>query len=324
MRKSQKIIAIMGFVWTCAAVGAWAGEAPTSGTAPQASIDYLNTVLFTDKGQYVLGEPVFLRLVFANWSRDVSYNLQGYMHPANDLEIRVARARELPRRYTGSLKKEALVPAMNVDLRPRQIHALRVSLGYEPANKSGFLFDQPGIYTISCRARMTVNQVPKDLVLPDIQMVVVAPTEEQQKALDLVMNPGCASDIQNVQARKETEKTWQDVAERFPKSPWAPYARMFLARQALENSTSDLAKVLEQLQAIARDYPNFYLLDDIYYMCATAQDRMARPREALSWLYRIQRECPDSAYIQPISRLFHKYIYPDGWERRYAAGYLRE
>jgi hypothetical protein len=78
------------------------------------------------------------------------------------------------------------------------------------------------------------------------------------------------------------------------------------------------------LGGILRDYLDFPLLDDVCYLCAICQDRQGKPLDALRWLFRLEREFPTSSYIQPALRLFQKYIYQDGWERRYSPWYLRE
>jgi len=304
--------------------GVAVGEAPTTATESAAPLEFLHPLLFTDKTQYQLGEPVYLRLVLANWSTGTIFALQGYLHPTNDLEVRVARAGELPKKYTGGLRREAFLPGMNVILRPRELTALRWLMCYEPDNKNGYLFTQPGTYVISCKARLTVNQTPRDLTFDNIEIQVVETTVEQQKVLSLILKPAFAADLQSFVARKETAKVWQEVAERFPKSLWAPYARMLLARHRMEENPLDSPAAFEQLQTVVRDYPDFYALDDVYYLCATAQDRLGRPLEALQWLNRLVREYPASSYIQPTNRLFHKYVYQDDWERRYTAWYLRE
>jgi tetratricopeptide (TPR) repeat protein len=301
-----------------------ANPGATSDTVPVVSLEDLRAFALTDKSEYVLGEPVFLKLVLANWSQKNTFELQGYLHPANDFEIKVARSRELPRRFMGGAKKDVLFPGATFVLRPREVNAMRWTLCYEPDHPSGFLFSQAGLYTIACQARVTINQTPRVLTLPEFQIEIKEPTAEQKRAVDRIMRPDCADDLQRMQAKDETAKIWQEMTDEFPKSPWAPYAKLLLARRALESGKSDYAAMFKQFEAIARAHPDFVLLDDVYYFCASCQDRLGQPFEALRWLYRIQREFPVSPYVQASNRLFRKYIYSAGWEQRYAPWYLRE
>ncbi|MCX8037361.1 MAG: hypothetical protein N3D11_10030 [Candidatus Sumerlaeia bacterium] len=301
-----------------------AAENATTETRELASLEELHTFLFTNKSQVALGEPVYLKLVFANWSQTSRFEIQGFLHPANDLEIQVARVGELPARYTGGFKKDALIPGLTVHVRPRQVAALRWTLCWDPDHDTGFLFEQPGKYVLTCRARMTINQTPRDLVFDRMELEVLPPTAEQKNALALVFTPECAEALHKLQIRPEALKTWQEAAERFPKTVWGPYAKMLVARHALDSGSRDFMPVAKQIEALISDYPDFPLREDAYYLMASCQDRMGRPIEALQWLYRLQREYPASAYIQEGMRLFRKYIYSDGWEERYSPWFLRE
>jgi hypothetical protein len=166
--------------------------------------------------------------------------------------------------------------------------------------------------------------VPLVMPFPPFQITIKPPTGEQKRVLDLIQRLEIAEDLQKLQVRDETVKTWEDVAKRFPKSLWAPYAQMFLARRLMDSPPGNAAAAAAQLGGILRDYLDFPLLDDVCYLCAICQDRQGKPLDALRWLFRLEREFPTSSYIQPALRLFQKYIYQDGWERRYSPWYLRE
>ena len=324
MKLSLAIGFALAFAGPVAALAAPAKPSPTSETLPLVSLEDLHAFVLTDKTAYVVGEPVFLHLVLANWSLKGKFELQGYLHPANDFEIKVSRLNEIPKRFTAGAKKDVLFPGQTFVLRPRELCSLRWALCYEPDNPSGFLFDQPGLYRIACQARMAINRTPRDLNLPEFQIEIKPPTAEQKAVTGLMMRPDCAADLQDMAATEETTRTWQEVLEKFPRSLWAPYARLLLAKLEAETGRSDYAVLAQQIETLPRDYPDFPALDDVYYLCATCQDRLGRPREALRWLYRIEREIPLSPYAQPNNRLFRKYIYPAGWEDRYAPWYLRE
>jgi hypothetical protein len=301
-----------------------ADRAATTETVPVVPIEDLHAFALANKNEYVLGEPVFFYLILANWSEKNTFEVQGYLHPANDLEIKATRLGEMPKRFTGGAIKDVLFPGLTLTLQPRELSPLRWPLVYHPDNPSGFFFDQPGFYTISCQARLNINRTPRVLTLPEFQCQVREPSAEQKAIVDRILRPDCAVGLQRSQVDVESAKIWQDVATRFPNSLWAPYARVLLARRPLEAGKSDYSVLLEQYEAILRNYPDFPLLDELCYLCAGCEDRLGRPLETLRWLYRIQREFPISPYLQPGNRLFRKYLYQTGWEDRYAPWYLRE
>ncbi|KPL09012.1 hypothetical protein AMJ85_07350 [candidate division BRC1 bacterium SM23_51] len=313
---------------TCAlllalSISVLADAAPAPDRGDLVSLTQLRTFAFTNKTEYVLGEPVLVKLVFANWSHEDTFELQGYWHPANDFEILVARSGEIPERYTAGIK-DILVPATTYLLPPLSLRTRRWLLCHEPERENGFLLDQPGLYTIACQARVAINRTPRVLKLDEIRVQIKEPTAEQEQVLKLILRPECAKDLQEVRARDETAQIWEDLAQRFPKSLWAPYAKLLLARRALDTATGDFTALAEQFEAIARDYPDFPLRDDVYYACALSWDRMGKPLEALRWLQRIEREFPTSPHMHASSRLFGKYIYREGWERIYSPWYLAE
>ena len=298
------------------AIAASAGSvAPAAAPSPAAtqptsvSLGDLHPFLYANAAEYVIGEPVFLHLVLANWSQTAKFAVQGSLHPANNLEINVARSRELPIRYYGGGNREKLYPGITFQVPPRQLGILRTPLCYEPDHGSGFLFDQTGVYTISVQARLRVNDAERVLTLPPIQITVKEPTASQAKVLELVMRPENAEDLQNLEAQDATADLWQQVADQFPDSLWAPYARLLLAERLLEASTAaDFGALFQQLEAALRTYPRFPLRSDLYYCCARCQDRLGRPVEVLRWLYRLQREFPVGFYAQANTRMYRKYV----------------
>jgi len=329
VKKSVAILVLLvlaspigGFAAPVTPTGPATGQA-TSGPA-LVSLGELHAFAFTNKREYVVGEPVFLTLLLANWSQKSTFELQGYLHLANDFEVMVARSRELPKRFTAGLPTDAFAPGPTYVLRPREWNTLRRSLCYEPEHPSGFLFDQPGRYTIACKANAAVNYSPRVLTFPEIQIEIKEPVAGDLKALELIRRPDCAESLQELQIQGESAKIWQDLVARFPDSLWVPYAKLLLARQALEGEQSDYNEVAKQFEAILSDSVDFPLRNDLCYYCAMCQDRLGRPLETLRWLYRIQREYPLSPNIHASDRLFRKYIYQPGWEQRYAPWYLRE
>jgi len=287
------------------------------------SLENLKAFAFTNKREYVLGEPVFLRIVLANWSFGDKFELTGYWHPANDLEIKVARAGEMPERFTAGVEN-VLIPALTYILRPRTMRTHRIPLCFEPKNQSGFLFDKPGTYRISCKMRLLINSNERVLTFPELRIAIRQPTPEQRRVLDLLMNPECASDLQTGRVGDKTFDAWEAVADQYPKSLWAPYAKLLLAQRDLDKPRQDYRALEARLEQMLRDYPDFPLRDDIYYGIAACQDRLGHPLEVLDWLYRMQREFPASHHIRSGSPLFKKYIYRKGWEDTYAPWYLRE
>jgi len=271
-----------------------------------------------------VGEPVFLTLALTNLSEKNIFEVQGYLHPANDFEIQVARSSEIPKRFTAGLREDVLVPGVTFRLRPREVSTLRWPLCYEPDHPNGFLFDPQGQYSIACQVRVAINQTPRILTLPELQLNIQEPTAEEMKAQNLILRPECAEDLQRLQAHDKTVNIWREIIERFPKSLWAPYAKVLLVRQALDSGKSDYGEAAKWLEELVRDPADFPLCDDVFYLSATYQDRLGRPLEALRWLYRIQREYPLSPYIHASNRLFRKYIYQAGWEQRYSPWYVRE
>lgn len=319
----KKCLAIgCALVWmTSAGRAAEPESAATSKTLVSAG--ELQGFVVPNKSEFAIGEPVFLKLIFANWSKGSLFEIEGYLHPANDFEITIARPRELPVRYTGGVRKDVLYPLTRLRLRPREMSALRWTLCLEPDHPSGFLFEQPGEYTINCQVRTLVNQVPLVMPFPPLQITIKPATGEEQKALDVMLRPEIAEDLRRLQVRDETVKIWEDAAKRYSKSFWASYARMFLARRQMEGPPESAAAAAAQFEGILRDYPDFPLADDVYYLCASCQERQGKPIDTLRWLFRLEREFPTSSYIQPAG-LFRRYIYQEGWERRYSPWYLRE
>lgn len=330
-------VLIVAMVWA-AANGAVAAEpSATDETSEGVSLEELQPFLFlSPSGEkprtpggpvtnvFYLGEPVLLNLVLSNWSYKSVFRIQAYLHPANDLEVMVARGGQLPVRYRGGLRKEGIVPGVTVLLRPRELTAFRWTLCFDPDGLNGFLFSAAGHYTITCKARLTINQVVRIVSFPPIELDIVEPIGPYKEAVDTILHPPFAEDIQKMQARAETVAVWRDIEDRYVRSVWAPYARFLADRYDMEKVTTASVQVQNDLEVILKEYPDFPMRQDVLYACALIQDRQGKPMEALRWLTRIQREYPASPYLQAGSRLVHKYIYQEGWENRYAPWYLRE
>ncbi|MBM3333143.1 hypothetical protein FJY63_00615, partial [Candidatus Sumerlaeota bacterium] len=242
-------------------------SASEQATTEAVSLDWLKPFLLTNKSEYMLGEPVFLKLVVANWSPKHRFDIEGHLHPSNDMQIEVARVGELPKRYFGIGKKDVLLPQVSLPLPRGQMASLRWLLCHDPDKKNGFLFDQPGHYTISSQARMTINKMTVTLTLPPpggppIEIVVTSPTLSEKPVLDQMMRPECAQDLHRMRAGESTVKVWEDIAQRYPQSVWAPYAKLMLLRRDAESASSKPEAVMAQLEAIVKDYPDFPMRDD--------------------------------------------------------------
>ena len=292
------------------------------------SLTDLNVLLLTNKRSYVLGEPVFLRAVVANRSPAHTFRLQGRWRAADDFEIRVARARGMPARYLGG--EESGRPATTMLLPPREVRVHRWTLCYEPANESGYLFDQPGEYTIECSARgFLVNNTLQDLRFSQapIRIEVREQTPEQKRVFARIAKPEFAEDLQNIQdgrVRSDTATVWEQLVRADPDSLWAPYGRMLLAWREWQTGERDSKAVVQRLQAILDEYPDFPLRDTVYYATAAGNDRLGEPLQALEWLWRLRREYPTSPHLRVDNVLFRKYLYRDGWEGAYVPWYLRQ
>jgi hypothetical protein len=283
----------------------------------------LRPFAFCEKDSFVLGEPVYLRLVFANASRDQSYELQGNFHPANDFEILVARQGELPRRYTMGVENQ-LFPAVVYDLQPLDLVAQRWTLVYEPSSPNGFLFREPGRYVIQPKVRVTVDGQPQNLNFASIAVEITEPDAQQREVLGLILNPDCAEDLQRLQAGEKTAATWRQVIQRFPDSLWAPYGHLLRAWQELEKGDREAEQVAAELQATIKRYPDFLLLDEVYYAVAVAYDRAGDSVKSLEWLNNLMRKFPMSRRIREGDAVFQKYIYRREDPSRYTPWYISE
>lgn len=296
--------------------------APKKPAAKLVSLENLRSIAFTPKYRYVLGEPVFLWVVFANKSYVDKFEVEGYLHPANDFEIKIARAGQMPERFTAGF--QGIAPALTFKVLPRQIYAERWMLCYEPKHPSGFMFDKPGDYTITCKMRLMINKTSRIVTFPKIEITVVEAPASEKEALGLLMRPECAEDLQRKRARDETAALWQELVRRFPDSVWAPYGRLLLAWHAWDKAEGDYGRVAEQFETLSRGNVRFPLMDYVYYGYAACQDRLGRPLEALRWLYKLQRTFPVSPYFRAGSPLFKKYIYRQGWQTERNPWYLCE
>jgi len=275
---------------------------------------------------YALGEPVYLYVILANWSRTETFSMSGAWHPANDLEITITPPKDLPRRFTAGAQGK-MFPTSVTKIGPRDMTVYRVPLVYEPATASGFAFDQPGRYTITTRMTLMVNDVPQTAGFPKVELTILPASPKVHEALDLFMRPECAEDLQRGYARAETAATWQELIERYPGSGWAPHAKILLAWRAWRDSAEDYTAIAKRFEAILAEHRAFLtrasFADEAYYGCVSALDRAGKPLEALEWIRRLQREFPNSHYIRGGSALLQKYIQKQD-DNLYAPWFLSE
>ena len=105
-------------VWLLVSGMGFAPQAPAkpAPTPEPAKMSDLKWMLLLQKGrqtnevpQFLVGEPVYMNLVLANWSERHKFTVQAYWHPANDFEINITRAGEFLVSL-GAKKTYTLVP----------------------------------------------------------------------------------------------------------------------------------------------------------------------------------------------------------------------
>jgi hypothetical protein len=312
----------------------WAEQAPALRATPElVNRNDLKWMLFVQKTrapgqvpQFQVGEPVYLNLVLANWSPRHKFTVQAYWHPANDFEIMVTRAGDLPRRFTAGVK-EKLLPAATFELEPRDVIVQRWLLCYHPDNPTGFLFDQPGRYTIQAKIQTMVDQTPQ-LLSFEKQTIDVVQSPELGELTRLILRPDCAENLQMGRAGKETVAVWEEVARRFPKQIWAVYARMLVAWYKWQQPHADYNALAAEFAAIESEALGSLveadLLDDVIYGRVASLDHAGRPAEALTQLQRIQRDFPLSSYLREGNPMYQKYIERPARGGKYFPWFLKE
>ncbi|MFH0794295.1 MAG: hypothetical protein V2A74_09725, partial [bacterium] len=230
----------------------------------------------TDKQEYVLGEPVTLTIYVTNRTAEKK-TVRSNFNVVGDLELRVAYNNELPRRAKSHFRP-AIYPHVPLEIAPYQVGRRVQTLLYDEENESGYLFDKPGVYTLSARLEYYLENSasPEETRIEPIQIRFSQPDKRGQEALAILWKKAVAYDYNKFQATDASVEAFKTVAEQYPDTPYAPYALYSLARMRMSPATAireSYAESVRLLERLIRNYPDSPLLEDSYYLIIAAYYR---------------------------------------------------
>lgn len=290
-------------------------QMPMPGATPAAEQEQLLELkLSTNKTTYTCGEPIILNVRMQNVT-DKPVQFAAVLSPTADIEIQLYRPEAFPRRYTGTFKP-ALYPRTIYWLDPKEVRTLRYLLLYDEKSPQGFLTAEPGPLRLVCRMMYTINdRIQRMEVFPPVDVNIIREEGVNAEVFKLLQKEQYARELNDGTASKDSVDLYQQVVNKYPTSVFAPYCLYAIAghnfNQLRQDANTTDSVVLQPLNRLLQQYPEFPLMDSVYYRFAVLYNFRQNDNEALRWLVRLYNKFPDSPKLRPGDPLVRKYIYKD-------------
>ena len=279
---------------------------------PQKSSEkYVEISIKTNKQKYICGEPIILEMRVKNITKD-PLQFGAVLSPTSDVEIRIIRPEEFPWRYHGVFKV-ALYPRTVYKLAPQDVRTIRYVMLYDEKSPNGFLTATPGKMTLAVQMRYTINdRIPRIVTFPPLNIEIVKVHGINEEAFKLLQNKEVAKELTTGTGSKATESLYNRVVSQYPKSLFSPYCLYALSgyklRQFRRNELTSGSVVLKLLDQIMQNYPDFPLMDYVYYRHAVFYYFQKEHKKARHWLATLYYKFPESPKIRRGDPLFKEYF----------------
>ncbi len=302
-------------VLSCMLVVVFSSAQPVVPQPSEESVEqYVELGLKTNKTRYVQGEPVILDILVKNISGEF-IQFASVLSPTSDFEIMVYRPERFPFQYTGPFRI-ALYPRTIYKLDVGEKCTIRYILVYDEKGQDGFLTAEPGKMRLVTQMRYSINdRIGRMVNFPPIEFEIINSTGENQKAFDLLKNEDIAQELNKGEASKENLPVYNNVVEKYPRSVFAPYCLYSIAGYRMndarpDNPTSE-SFVLQPMKKIMEKYPEFPLMDNVYYRHALYYYIYEQHEKARHWLAELYYKFPESPKVRRGDPLFQEYFFEE-------------
>jgi hypothetical protein len=274
--------------------------------------DYVDISLSANKAKYVTGEPIFLSIKVTNISKE-KLEFASVLSPTSDVEIQIYRPERFPWRYKG-IFKIALFPRTVYKIKPGETRTIRYNLIYDEKSTDGFLSADAGEITFVVRMMYTINdKIRKIVAFPPVTINVEDESGDNAEAFSMLRDEEIAKTLTKGIADEGQLDVFKNVAEKLPDSLFAQYALYTISGYKMDQFRKDepttSPAVLEPLDTLVKKYPDFPLMDYVYYRYAVYYHLLEQPDEVRHWLAKLYYTFPESPKIRRGDPLFKEYYY---------------
>ena len=276
--------------------------------------DFCQIVLNTNKKTYITGEPIFLNFLVKNIT-DEMIQFAAVLSPTADTEITIYRPEQFPWRYSG-IFKVALYPRTLYWIDPHNTRTLRYSLIYDEKSPNSFLSEEPGKIGFVVRMAYTINdRIRRLAAFEPIEIDIVEAAGIDAGAFEILKKEQVAVDLTKGMATDETLPLFQKVAAEYHQSVYAPYCLLTISgyylNAFLQDGSTTESQIVEPLQQIIQRYPDFPIMDLVYYQHAVFYYFTQQHDKARHWLSQLYYKFPESPKIRYADPLFKEYYFTD-------------
>jgi hypothetical protein len=235
---------------------------PTAGAPPpaQAAPPDVPVALkvYSNRTQYLLGEPVQLYLLFTNLT-DAPVKIRSDYFLDKALNITITPAHGQPWRFIDRYHTGITLPNVT-ELGPREARGFYIFLAHSDLPGHDLPFPEAGLYRVDTEVATSLNENRQRLDIirsePVTIQVVDSVHPEERAAAEIFERPAVARAVQAMQASDELEAPLEEVLRLAPNSAFAEHADFLLATIAMGRS--------EYLKANEYLYPVYYREDGYY------------------------------------------------------------
>lgn len=279
---------------------------------PQQEMEkYVEISINTNKQKYICGEPIILEIKVKNITKD-PIQFASVLSLTSDVKIEIIRPERFPWRYE-SVFKPVLYPRTIYKLKPQDVRTIRYIMLYDEKSPNGFLTAEPGKMTLKVEMRYTINdRIPRMVTFPPLNIDIVEEHGINGEAFKLLQNKEVAKELTTGSGSQSTESLYQEVVSKYPQSLFSPYCLYALSgyklRQLRRNELTTGSVVLKLLDQILEKYPEFPLMDYVYYRYAVYYYFQKEHDKARHWLATLYYKFPESPKIRRGDPLFKEYF----------------
>lgn len=293
--------------------GPAASESEKKPTAEEPTAEWFSVKASTYKKELVIGEPVILRIDVTNKTEN-SFEFQLNFSLAHEVVIKVTAPDGVSKRYRGFFLRDKIYPRSVAEVGAHDIISWEYNLYYDKESLAGFVFEEPGEYTleISMRPRIDFKHYVV-LKAEPISIKTLVPSEMDRQALSIIANRDSTLALQSLTADNKSSATLQSLIEKFPDSTYAKYAEISLIYFLVKSSETDTTKIFEKSIAgytkFVEKYPEDRLAETAMHKIALYYYFMEDHDKAREWLLKIKERFPDSVKLRKTDTLAKKLLF---------------
>lgn len=268
-------------------------------------------LLFTNKKEIVVGEPLILTLTIQNKANNKN-TFSSVLNIAGDFEVKVFRPYKLPERYLGSSKPAIYPNNVFEEMRPLEKKKITYMVLYDKDSSKGLLFDMPGEYVISVSLKYEAELKKKYQVsFPPLKIQVAAAKGEDEQLVNSITNKDVYLSIQKMNAVDTVKDEMKKLAEKYPKAILTPYIEYALLRTISDASRAEetYPKAIAAFDNFAQTHQDFPFIDYVYFSIANYYNSLQKKEEAAKYLIHIYNHYPESPMISEKSGLFKDILF---------------